>query len=274
MFSFDQGKPVARIIGGRYNREILFIIDEAGPMRRKKKCCKWCSEDCEQQPCCGGCQLCCIQGGWEGIGTDITIDGLFDQIPNEEVRIIYIAGPSGSGKSTYAGHYIRNYKKIFPKAKVIVFSRLGEDEALDDIKGLHRVTIDEGLIEEPIDITEEVEPNSIILFDDIDTIQNKKLQLAVNKLKQDILEIGRHMAIACVITSHLINPNERAAARTLLNEMQTLTVFPKSGSAYQIKYALKQYFGLSPKQIDQILAIPSRWVTLFKNYPQIVLSEH
>lgn len=269
MLSFKKGKPVATVIGGRLNNEIIFVTDLKE--KPQKKCCKRCSKMCARTPCCkncGGCEL------GEDVCKDLEVkDGLFEQIPSLEDRVIYIAGPAGSGKSTYSGKYIANYLRIYPHAKFIVFSRLDEDKALDWLKP-HRVQITNDLIENPIEIKSEIDQDSIILFDDIDTIQEKKLQLAVNKLKQDILEIGRHYNIRIVVTSHLINPNERASARTLLNEMNTLTIFPKSGSSYQIEYALKRYFGLSAKAIKEILAMPSRWVTLFKGYPQLALSEH
>jgi hypothetical protein len=265
MFSFDAGKPIAIIKNGPFDGEILFVDSN------DKKCCGGCSYKCSRSPCCEDCDLCYDK---MILPRDIGIEGNFQHIPNELERIIYIAGPQGSGKSTYASKYIDMYLKIFPNAKFFVFSRLKEDPAIDHLKP-HRITIDNSLIEEPIDITEDVVPDTIILFDDIDTIQDKKLQLAVNKLKADILEIGRHQNIRCVITSHLINPNERSASRTLLNEMQTLTIFPNAGSTYQIEYALKKYFGFSTKQIRAVLDMKNtRWITLFKNYPQVILTEH
>jgi|ERR1700753_10840 len=265
MFSFDSGKPIAVIKGGTFNGEILFVDSE------DSKCCGGCSYKCSRQACCNDCSMCYDK---MILPKDIGIEGDFQHIPNEKERVIYIAGPSGSGKSTYASKYIEMYLKLFPHAKFFVFSRLNDDEPLDKLNP-HRVTIDQSLIEEPIDITQDVIPDSIILFDDIDTIQDKKLQLAVNKLKADILEIGRHMNIRCVITSHLVNPNERSASRTLLNEMQTLTVFPNAGSTYQIEYALKKYFGFSTKQIRSVLDMKNtRWVTIFKDYPQVILTEH
>jgi hypothetical protein len=269
MFSFKRGKPVAVIKGGEYNGFILFVSDLI-KSKPKKPCCKKCGTQCYYKPCCKKCEFCKL----EIIPKDIQIDdGVFQQIISLQDRIIYIAGPSGSGKSTYAGKYISIYKKIYPKADFYVFSRLDKDPAIDYLKP-HRVKIDQSLIDEPIEIKKEIKKNSIILFDDIDTIQDKKLQMQVNRLKGDLLEIGRHMNIRIVVTSHLVNPNERTAARTLLNEMNTLTIFPKSGSNYQSEYALKKYFGLSTKQIKTILNMDSRWITLFKMYPQLVLSEH
>jgi hypothetical protein len=259
MFSFEDGKPIALVTSGELSGAVLFVEDKPNT----HVCCRKCGPHCAYRPCCRNC---CFEP------SSITLrQGEFEHIPSFEDRVIYIAGPSGSGKTTYAGKYIDKYLKLNKKAKFFVFSLLEHDEGIDYLKP-HRVKITEDLVENPIDIQREIAANAIILFDDIDNIQEKKLQMAVNKIKGQILEIGRHKNIRIVVTSHLINPNERAAARTLLNEMNTLTVFPSAGSSYQIEYTLKRYLGFSPNQIKEILKTKSRWVTIFKSYPQIVLS--
>ena len=60
----------------------------------------------------------------------------------------------------------------------------------------------------------------------------------------------------------------------VLNEMENLIIFPKSGSSYQIKYVLRQYYGLNNTQINKILNLDSRYVLVKKNYPLTVVSEH
>ena len=89
----------------------------------------------------------------------------------------------------------------------------------------------------------------------------------------DIMEVGRRLNINIIITQHLICGNEKKLSRTLMNEMNYLTVFGRSGSTQAIKYCLKTYFGLIKKQIDEILALPSRWVTIKKDYPMAVISQ-
>jgi len=246
MFSTEDGYPIAIVKGGESNGEILFVDKEN---EKKKSVLK-------QKPI--------IQ-----VKVD---DGKFEQVPNSEVRVLYIAGPSGSGKSTYAATYIKKLKKIYPNSDFILFSRLKSDKVLDELDP-HRIQITDELISDPIQV-EDIRENSIILFDDIDCINNKKIMDSINRLRTEIMEIGRHKNLQIICTSHLINGNERKFTRTILNEMQSLTIFPKSGSAYQITYALKSYFGLSTKQIRKVLDMNSRWVTLVKVYPQLYLSEH
>lgn len=201
--------------------------------------------------------------------------GKFVPLPDIDKReVVYVAGPSGSGKSTYAANYIKNFLTVFPDKDFFIFSRTNaeDDPAFNDLP-YSQVMIDESLLENPIDITKELTQGCIILFDDVNTIQNTKLKKAVDDLMADIMECGRKLGIYCVITNHLVIPNEKKMARTVLNECTSLTIFPKSGSTHQIKYALKTYFGYSVKQIDKLLKTDSRWITFFKTYPQVILSQ-
>jgi Cdc6-like AAA superfamily ATPase len=189
--------------------------------------------------------------------------------------VSYIAGPSGSGKSTHAVNLIKNYLKVYPNKPFYLFSRT--DYKTDPVfKGMkvNQIVVDKSLIEDPIDITQELTGGSIVLFDDCNTIQDDKVKKAVDKLICDILEVGRKLDITIVITNHLVIPNEKKIARTILNEMQNITVFPKSGSVQQIGYVLKQYLGLSKKQIEDITKLDSRWITIHKNYPMYVVYAH
>ena len=59
----------------------------------------------------------------------------------------------------------------------------------------------------------------------------------------------------------------------MINEAQTVTFYPRSGSTYQIQNFLKNYGGMTKDQIQKVLNLPSRWVTLHKNYPCYVFHE-
>jgi len=200
--------------------------------------------------------------------------GKFEPRMNPYQRNVnYIAGPSGSGKTHYAVALAKAYLKMFD-VPFFVFSRTDyrKDPAFKGMKPI-QIDINESLLTDPIDITQELTGGSLVLFDDCNTIQDDKLLKVVEKLIADILEIGRKENINILYTSHLVIPNNKKAARTIMNELQTVTVFPKSGSAQQIRYALKTYFGLDNKQIDRIIQTKSRWVTVSKSYPMYVLSE-
>lgn len=197
-------------------------------------------------------------------------DGEFEIIPNTKTReCVYAAAPSGSGKSYWVSKYIKQYNKQYPKNPVYLFSKVENDPSLEGIKNLIKVNIDYELVDDPIDATELA--NSLVVFDDTDTIKDKEIRNAINDLKNDLLETGRHNSTHVVITSHLISNYKES--RIVLNESHLITVYPSSGSSYQIKYALKQYFGLDSNQISRIFKLNSRAVTLKKVYPQMVIAE-
>lgn len=267
MLSLSKGRPIARIVGGGLDGELLYV--DSGD----HKCCNKCSKKCSKRKCCGGCLLCCDDDD-DDIGQSMElIDGKLEPIPNPDQREVpAICGPSGSGKSTYSSIYVENFKNIFPEKEFYLFSRGDSDPVLDRLHP-NRILIDDSLIKDPIDITKELTGGVIIVFDDVTTIRDNKVKKEIEKLMMDIMEVGRKLDIYIVVTNHLVIPSDKNFARTFMNELTSLTVFPKSGSSQQIRYALKNYFGLNNNQINEILELPSRWVTIFKNYPMCVMYE-
>lgn len=271
MLSFSKGRPIAKVSGGEYNGEILYLNTEEDNNSCCECDCRKCSEKCKKKPCCDECGV-----YNDDLGDYFEIDEgkLIPITKIHERSVDYIAGPSGSGKSTYAVGLAKAFKRIYPEKDFIVFSRTNvkDDPAFAGMRPI-QVLIDESIITNPIDITKELTQGCLILFDDCNTIPDDKQKKAVDKLMSDIMEVGRKLKIWIIITNHLVIPNERKVARTIMNEMQSLTVFPKSGSSQQIRYCLKQYYGLNNKQMDQILSLPSRWITVLRNFPQCVLHE-
>ena len=246
MLTLDDGQPIGKIKGGKYDGEIIFLN----------------SEDFDEEDY-NGCQK-----------IDLRRNKLKPLMNTDARQVCYIAGPSGSGKTTYAVELAKSYHQIFPKRPIYVFSRtdVKNDPAFKGLK-IMQVKLDETLVSDPIDITE-LEKGSLIIFDDCNTIGDRDIKKAVDALVIDIMEVGRKLGIWLILTNHLVNPNEKKFGRIVMNEMQSFTFFPRSGSAYQIRYCLKNYFGMSKKQIDDILALKSRWVTVLKSYPQCVVHIH
>ena len=85
-----------------------------------------------------------------------------------------------------------------------------------------------------------------------------------------VLEIGRHYKITCMVTNHL--PTNGNDTRRILNEAHTITYFPHSAGG-KIKCMLEECVGLDMKQIAYLKKQSSRWATIFKNYPQVYMVE-
>ena len=200
----------------------------------------------------------------------LTGNSKFQQIPDVETerQIGFITGASGSGKSTYIKKYCKEYKKTFKKNPIYLFSALKEDESLDEIKP-SRIKIDDALVSNPIDVEEF--KDSMVIFDDIDVIRDKKQREAVYDILNQVLEVGRHHNISCWVANHL--PTAGKDTRRILNEAHFIVYFPHSGSARQLNYLLQDYIGLDKKDIKKLKNSKSRWATIFKNYPMIAMTE-
>ena len=177
---------------------------------------------------------------------------------------IYVAGSSGCGKSYWIGEYLKLINKYQKGRDIFIFSDVDEDPALDNLKNVHRIALDESLLEEPI-YPDELR-DSICIFDDIDSIQDKKLKDNIYTLMDSIYKRGRHENITCISTTHNITNYTRS--RTAINESSMIVLFCKSGSTSGQKYILDKYCGLDKKTINEILKLNTRYVQIHKNYPQ------
>ena len=194
--------------------------------------------------------------------------GDIEPVPNLKSRdIYYIAAPSGSGKTVFCSKYAMNYNKIYPDNKIFVFSRLNEDPVLDMLPNLKRVDI-KMLTPESVNL--DLFTNSLVIFDDCETIPDKKQAGLVRAIMEDLLECGRHKNASLLITSHLINKNDKT--RIIMNELKNLVIFP-GGQIHGITYCLQQYLGFSKQFIQQILKIRSRWINIHTHHPRYVMWE-
>ena len=179
---------------------------------------------------------------------------------------LYICGVSGAGKSTYCSMFIKKYLKIYPENEFFLISNVENDYILDK---LNPIRIDIKNLEEEI-TTEEIK-NSIVLFDDIDTITNKNTRNYIYNLLDNLIQCGRHYNITIIFTSHIIMNYKKT--RNILLENTATTLFINNGNNIQnIKY-LKNYCGFINSQITKILNLNSRWITIYKTNPQYVIGE-
>lgn len=286
MLNTHFGRPIGRID----NKLTLYIVDpdsdkfkaqinkiKGSKIKKSIKCCRYHGIKCnEYGECCNRCPT-----FYESSEEDIEDFGMKEYHTNNEIKplpdftqrfVEYIAGPSGSGKSTMSVSLAKEYQREFPNKKIFIFSRTKakDDPAYKDLK-YKQFLIDEELLNNPLDITKEVSKDGcLLIFDDCGTIPNEALKKEIERIICDAAEVGRKLQVSMIITNHLVIPTDKKFARTLLNEMTTFSCFPKSGSAQQINYAAKTYFGLSRKQIENILHLNSRYVRINKGYPQFI----
>lgn len=201
----------------------------------------------------------------------LTGDEKFQQIPNNktERQILYATGPSGSGKSYYCKEYCDQFRRLFPKRPIFMFSSISEDSSIDKVKGLKRIKLSKELIED--DLTAEDFKDSLVIFDDTDCITDKPLKLKVASILNSILETGRHFNVYCLYTSHLACAGNDT--KRILNEAHSITFFPKNAGGRTLKYLLDNYLGLDKSQIKRIRNLKGRWATVIKSFPMVVMGE-
>lgn len=192
-------------------------------------------------------------------------------IPNKKTErsILYITGASGSGKSYYTRNYCNEYKKLFPKNDIFLISSITDDSSIDKIKDLNRIILNNEFLGADLNVNDF--KDSMVIFDDTDCITNKMTKMKVNNILNMLLETGRHTNTSVIYTSHL--PTNGLDTRRILNECHSVTIFPNSLGGRALKYLLENYFGLDKDQIKKIKKLNSRWVTICKTYPMVVMSE-
>lgn len=183
----------------------------------------------------------------------------------------YISGQTMCGKSYWCLKYAKLYEKVHKKNKIYLFTDNTDDDTYDSIKNITKFKLDNKLLE----LEEPIEPSkfedSLCIFDDIDSIQDKKILIYVNNLRDSIVKKGRHNNISCLCTNHLNTDYKNT--RILLSQSNLITVYCRSGSSDGIKYLLKKYGGIDKKVREKILKLPSRWVSISLNHPQYVIYE-
>lgn len=190
-------------------------------------------------------------------------------IPNYNIEreILYIPGASGSGKSYYAKQYMKEYKRLFPDRDLIVISKVDEDESIDELP-LKRVNI-EALVDNPFEM--EDLKNCCVLLDDVDILSDKDQLKAVENLRNQILEIGRHSGTSAVTTTHNAT-RSGGKSITQCTEAHIVVIFPRSSVSYET--LLKRHLGWDNKEIETIpIFRNNRALTLFRHAPQVIMTE-
>ena len=197
-------------------------------------------------------------------------DAFFQLLPDDKKnrQINYISGQSGSGKTYWIKNYLQEYKKIYKSNLSYVFSPFDEDISFEGVS-IKNIKIDEELLED--NLTSKDFEDSMVVFDDVESLSNKTLRKDVLRIMDDILMTGRHYNVsACVVFHEACNGH---LTKKILNESHSITMFPISLGTRSMKYLCDNYLGMSKEEIKRLKKLKSRAVTIIKSYPKIVLSQ-
>lgn len=194
--------------------------------------------------------------------------GTVNIIPAIETERIYIAGKTGVGKSTVAASYMKEYQRMFPKNRIILFSRHEDDPAFRGIKHI-AVPLDEETMQSPPEM--ESLRDSLVVFDDCDNLPDKSISGVMDKLNNDIISNGRKFNIHTIYIGHLLFNYK--ATRSLLNEANKLVFFLNGNHVHSDRW-MKEHAGFDRQLIRRINGLKSRWVCVDVGMPSYVVYEH
>jgi hypothetical protein len=294
--NFDDGQPLAYINGGEYDKEIVYLTDK---QKKKKK-----EIDMNEMAILVENIFRTMKGRMsfqklenlqdaimnkkrpvnrelaqhydhylklsednknkEIILNEGELNVMFDD--TKERQVFMVAGMSGSGKSTYTAELCKTYHKQYPKNKIILFSNKPSDPVFDKLRFVQRIIIDEDLLKEPITLNEL--EKSLVIYDDVEYSTNKDIDKELDRIRDLILQQGRSYKTSFIYISHQANNYKQT--RIILNECNSITIFPAMTTRYSLKYLLDKYFGFDKQQISKLCSLPSRWVQITKA-PSIVI---
>lgn len=124
--------------------------------------------------------------------------------------VIMVGGKSGSGKSHTAKNFAIRYHELWPKRVIRLMSFLKEDETIDALKFIERVTPTKLHDDEKATNLKTYE-NSLTIFDDIEGFQHDDPD--THSLLQQIIDMiattGRHTSSSLLVASHLLTDYKR-----------------------------------------------------------------
>ena len=197
-------------------------------------------------------------------------DSYFQLLPDlkKNRQVIYVNGSSGSGKTFWIKRYLQEYKRIYPKSEIYVFSPFDSDVSYEGVK-IKNIKIEPELLED--NLTSKDFEDSICVFDDVEALSNRTLRKEVLRIMDDILCTGRHYnCSACVVFHEACNG---ALTKKVLNESHAMVFFPATLGTRSLKYLCENYLGMDKDEIKRLKKLKTRAVAIIKSYPKLVLSE-
>jgi hypothetical protein len=195
-------------------------------------------------------------------------------IPSQNERI-YVSGSSGSRKSTWVGIYATYYLAENPGGRVYLVSRKTYDKAFDGIvPGLIRIPLNRQFIKDmqqkdgdPLDKYE----NSLIIFDDFESISDPALKKAIFHFKDSCFQLGRsHDISVCSIQHKALGGNKSMVD---ICEANIFVFFPRN-NLRESKAMISRYCGFEKDQMERIFTREfqqQRWAAIIR--PDVLITK-
>lgn len=202
--------------------------------------------------------------------------------------ISYMTGPSGSGKTTAAAKQAKEYQEMYPDNKICFISTINDNKDIMKLEPIFINIKDSFLIEQNWFGSDKLRlinnPNAadadqnsdfqdtLVIFDDLEAISDKELAKSIRDLQDQILNIGRHFRVSCIICKHLAC--EYNKTKQILLESDFITIFPRKSTPKNLVYLLNKHLGFDNKTINMIINSDSPTVTISAKYPHAIIESN
>lgn len=192
--------------------------------------------------------------------------------PNQ-VDTLYISATNGAGKSSISAKYAINYNIDNPNNNIYLFAYKDYDPAYDNrVPNLVRIELDRHFIRDHQDNGSiNKYKNSLLIFDEIDLIEDKEIRNTLIGLKDRALQLGRANGTSIISIQHKSLGGKNSLVE--FTECKTIVIFPKMdfNQARQVINKL----GFNRDEMSSILdpiGKKQRWMAIIK--PNIIITEN
>lgn len=194
-------------------------------------------------------------------------DDKIEVVPTPTNERIIIGGPAGSGKSYWAAMYARLWQKLHPEGIIHIFVRQADDPAYEGID-FEEIVVNSDILGQDLGIFDFVD--TLVIFDDMDNLQDKDVIDYIHKLLNDLMACGRKQNIYVMYVTHIFK--NRFKTQVALNESNKIVFFNGMGDRGNVG-VLKDYAQMSKEEVNRLINVKSRWCCLERKRPRYVVHE-
>jgi hypothetical protein len=194
-------------------------------------------------------------------------DEKIEVVPSPMNERIIIGGPAGSGKSYWAAMYARLWQKLHPDGLIHIFVRQADDPAYEGIE-FEEIVVDDSILGRDLGIFDFID--TLVIFDDMDNLQDKDVIVYIHKLLNDLMACGRKQNIYVMYVTHIFK--NRFKTQVALNESNKIVFFNGMGDRGNVG-VLKDYAQMSKEEVNRLISVKSRWCCLERKRPRYVVHE-
>lgn len=194
-------------------------------------------------------------------------DDKIEVVPSPMNERIIIGGPAGSGKSYWSAMYARLWQKLHPDGLIHIFVRQEDDPAYKGLE-FEEIVVDRSILDQDLGIFDFVD--TLVIFDDMDNLQDKDVIMYIHKLLNDLMACGRKQNIYVMYVTHIFK--NRMKTQVALNESNKIVFFNGMGDRGNVG-VLKDYAQMSKEEVNRLISVKSRWCCLERKRPRYVVHE-